>query len=206
MQPRFSEPSHPVVNLSLVPQRSLLGCWSLLGVRRILRKRSLKRWNSLLFFLLPSLSYLPALPASPSLQTACTLDLPSLGASQRGVGAKEREKDLAIFREGRANNCVLGPKMRKLLNATKVLWKLRPGLSCFLPWTAAGSRGKPESQACCRNGFYQWLAVDVLCHLYVYGFDKMPLESTFHLSLNQMATGANRALSRVSTSELFLVA
>ena len=78
-------------------------------------------------------------------------------------------------------------------------------VSCFLPQTTAGSRGELERQACCPNGFYQWVAVDVLCYLYVHGFDKMP-ESTFHLSLNQMATGAKGALSGVSTSELFLVA
>lgn len=33
----------------------------------------------------------------------------------------------------------------------------------FPQQTTSGSRGELEGQACCRNGFYQWVVLDVLC-------------------------------------------
>ena len=71
--------------------------------------------------LLASISFLFAspLPSSPSLQTACTLDLLSLGASQGGVGAKEREKGSAIVQRGQSQQLWFRPKNEEVIQCHK---------------------------------------------------------------------------------------
>ena len=64
---------------------------------------------------------------------------------------KEREKGSAIVQREQSQQLRFRPKMRKLLNATKVLWHLITSL-CFLLADDIWSRGELERKTFCQNG------------------------------------------------------
>lgn len=64
---------------------------------------------------------------------------------------KEREKGSAIVQRQQSQQLWFRPKIRKLLNAAKVLRKLRPGL-CFLLADDIWSRGEPGRKTFRQNG------------------------------------------------------
>lgn len=93
--------------------------------------------------MLPSFPHRPALAAGPSLGRYSWTSHPFV-PPRKGAG-KERAKGLVMVWQGQSQPLWFGPKMRKLLNATKVLRKLRLGLCVPVADIGSQRRARKES-------------------------------------------------------------